>query len=97
MLQQGGGGGVPSPLSAFSLGRCGLWVLEHLIREKLTMTHYHISSSLTALPLTHVFPRNGSGPLLERSREDKYSPKSDRPNMEAEPFSQLFLDEKKSA
>ena len=35
--------------------------------------------------------------LLERSREDKYSPKSDRPNMEAEPFSQLFLDEKKSA
>ena len=54
-----------------------------------------ISSSLTALPLTHVFPRNGSGPLLERSRQDKYSPKSDRPNMEAEPFSQLFLDEKK--
>ena len=53
-----------------------------------------ISSSLTALPLTHVFPQNGSGPLLERSREDKYSPKSDRPNMEAEPFSQLFLDEK---
>ena len=44
VLQQqgGGGGGVPSPLSAFSLGRCGLWVLEDLIREKLTMTHHDI-------------------------------------------------------